>query len=124
MVATALLCLSLNIYHEARGEPLEGQIAVAYVTHRRAKGDSSKYCQVVRSPGQFSWTQQRGVRVDKKSTAWKTAQAVAKSFLLFPDKTKGATHYHEKKVSPRWNRSLKRVASVGRHVFYRAKEST
>ena len=28
-------CLALNIYHEARGEPIVGQEAVAYVTINR-----------------------------------------------------------------------------------------
>ena len=39
----ALLCLALNIYHEARGEPLKGQIAVASVTMNRANWDITKF---------------------------------------------------------------------------------
>jgi N-acetylmuramoyl-L-alanine amidase len=29
MIEAAIMCLALNIYHEARGEPLAGQIAVS-----------------------------------------------------------------------------------------------
>jgi N-acetylmuramoyl-L-alanine amidase len=40
MVATALVCLALNIYFEARNESLAGQFAVAEVTINRVE---SKY---------------------------------------------------------------------------------
>ena len=35
MIETALMCLALNIYFEARSEPIEGQIAIAEVTLNR-----------------------------------------------------------------------------------------
>jgi len=36
ITAAALLCLSLNVHNEARGEPVLGQVAVAMVTINRA----------------------------------------------------------------------------------------
>ena len=36
-----LACLALNIYHEARDQPIEGQVAVAQVVMERVK--SNKY---------------------------------------------------------------------------------
>lgn len=119
MLSAALMCLALNIYHEARGETLEGQIAVAYVTHTRAKKDPAKYCAVIYAKDQFSWTRGKPRAVDKRSPAWKDAVAVAKSFRLFADRTKGATHYHLSSISPRWGKEAFRVASIGRHKFYR-----
>src|SRR3569832_1942068 len=56
ILATAAMCLALNIYHEARGENIAGQYAVAMVTMNRAKHDKSKVCGVVLKPHQFSWT--------------------------------------------------------------------
>ena len=58
MGAESILCLAMNIYHEARGESIEGQIAVAVVTMNRVK--ESKWpntpCEVVWQNKQFSWT--------------------------------------------------------------------
>ena len=49
MILEGLACLALNIYHEARGESIEGQIAVSQVVMERVK--SPKYpntiCEVV-----------------------------------------------------------------------------
>ena len=31
MISAALMCLAMNVYHEARSEPMIGQYAVAHV---------------------------------------------------------------------------------------------
>ena len=31
LLKTALMCMAMNVYHEARSEPIVGQIAVAQV---------------------------------------------------------------------------------------------
>ena len=51
-------CLAMNIYHEARGERWEGQIAVAHVTMNRVAHDEwpNNVCDVVYQKKQFSWT--------------------------------------------------------------------
>lgn len=62
--------LTQNVYHEARGEPLEGQLAVAQVTLARLA--SGKFDRgnglidgVVFAPGQFSWTNDPKVLMSK-----------------------------------------------------------
>ena len=35
MILEAIVCLALNIYHEARGEPPEGQLGVGWVVLNR-----------------------------------------------------------------------------------------
>ncbi len=35
----AVMCMSLTMFHEARGEPISGQVAVGYVLYRRADFD-------------------------------------------------------------------------------------
>jgi spore germination cell wall hydrolase CwlJ-like protein len=47
VLAAALVCLSLNIYHESRKQPLAGQHAVAQVTWNRAGHDADRVCTVV-----------------------------------------------------------------------------
>ena len=61
MLETALMCLALNIYFEARSEPIQGQIAIAEVTLNRVASANfpNDVCSVVlqdnNSGCQFSW---------------------------------------------------------------------
>lgn len=131
MLEIALFCLSLNVYHEARGEPIVGQYAVAMVTVNRANGNHKKVCGEVTRKSQFTWTEKltepaRGGRrllpagVPKEHQAWRTAQIVAANVLLgkTPDFTKGATHYHTTEVKPAWRLKLKVATTIGNHIFY------
>lgn len=61
MIAEGLLCLALNIFNEARSEPIDSQIAVAAVTMNRMKDkdNSSSICDVVYEPSAFSWTKHK-----------------------------------------------------------------
>lgn len=131
-LTTAMLCLALNIYHEARGEPLVGQHAVAQVTMNRAERDPNKLCDVVFEPKQFSWTnkllpakgQARTAVVrrltPKEGDAWNIARAIAFQTAMgnVQDFTKGAMYYHAVSVSPFWNKTYKLVAVIGQHRFY------
>ena len=49
MIETSLMCLALNIYFEARSEPIEGQIAIAEVTLNRVASTNypNDVCSVV-----------------------------------------------------------------------------
>lgn len=114
-------CLAQNIYHEARSEPIKGQIAVAQVTINRVKLANFKksVCQVVFAPNQFSWTLNKHIKV-RDTQAWKTSLAIAKAVLTnsirLPNFT--ATHYHTRQVNPRWNRNMEVLAVIGSHIFY------
>ena len=50
-------CLATAVYFEARGESLEGQLAVAHVVMNRAASGRypSDWCSVVKQPAQFSF---------------------------------------------------------------------
>ncbi len=68
----AIECLSKNIYHEARGENVDGQLAVALITLARTLefGYPKTVCGVVYQPKQFSWTFDREILkrpLDEKS---------------------------------------------------------
>ena len=117
-----LECLAVGIYFESKSEPLAGQLAVGDVIANRAKSGRfpSSYCGVLFQRGQFSFV--RGhtwPTVARSSRQWQNAVAIAQ--IVDRDlKDSGAANalfFHAKRVSPGWR--LKRVASIGNHVFYR-----
>lgn len=136
MLETAILCLALNIYHEARGEPIVGQRAVAQVTMNRAGGDPEKVCSEVFKPKQFSWANtltdpaKAGERSENArkflptdNEAWGIAKRISRNFLTGSSKdvVGSADHYFNPKKlrrKPRWSKSMTFVAKVGDHYFY------
>lgn len=116
-------CLASAVYFEARGEPLEGQLAVAEVVLNRAR--SGRYprgvCAVVRQPAQFSFVRGGAIpRADRRSPAWRRAVAVARIAergepRMLPD---DVLWYHAHYVSPSWGRRLARTTRIGAHIFY------
>jgi spore germination cell wall hydrolase CwlJ-like protein len=87
----ALLCLALNIHFEARGEPIEGQLAVAHVTINRAKENQTSICHEVFKKGQFSWTKKR--YSIPKGLEWEKSKKIAQLSLKSPDSVNGATYF-------------------------------
>ena len=132
MVETALLCLALNIYHEARGEPIQGQKAVAAVTMTRARHDPARVCHEVFRPYQFSWanplttvdsitrSQRAQWFIPKDQRAWLRAKTIATRALAgeMHNPVKRANHFHTMDVSPRWAAQMHQVARIGSHIFY------
>lgn len=118
-------CVATAVYFESRGEPLDGQLAVAEVVLNRAASNKypSSWCAVVKQKAQFSFV--RGgqfPRVDTASDAWRKAQAitriaVAKAADYLPS---DVLWYHADYVSPSWGRRLTRVNKIGAHIFYRS----
>lgn len=130
MISAALMCLALNVYHEARSEPLQGQAAVAHVVLNRVA--SSRWpddvCSVVeqgyekgRFKCQFSWYCDGKSDEPKEIVAWSKSVLVADQVLkgIVPDVTYGATHYHARYVNPYWSASLSNTVTYGSHLFYR-----
>ncbi len=126
-----LNCLAKNIYHEARGEPIDGQYAVAEVTMNRvaSKHYPNTVCDVVyqsnfdvirkRDVSAFSWTElELTAPIDRKiwERVWRIAQEVYDQQA--EPRAEGALFYHAKNIRPRWSRGKRRVASIGRHIFY------
>lgn len=126
ILTAAVACLAMNVYHEARGEPAEGQLAVAHVTLNRVADPAypSDVCGVVWQRKQFSWTDDGKSDAAKDEAALVTAANMAVNVINghAKDPTGGATHYHNDKVSPRWASRLKATATIGSHTFY--KETT
>jgi N-acetylmuramoyl-L-alanine amidase len=115
-------CLAGAIYFESKGEPLDGQLAVAQVILNRAKSGRfpGSACGVVFQRSQFSFVRGGGFPpIARNSAQWKTAVAVAHIAKndLWTSSVSNALFFHARRVSPGWR--LKRIASVGNHVFYR-----
>jgi spore germination cell wall hydrolase CwlJ-like protein len=118
-----LECLAVGIYYESKSEPLVGQLAVGQVIANRASSGGrfpSSYCGVLFQRGQFSFIRGRSLpSVPRASKQWHTAVAMAKIVdqKLHESSVGKALFFHARRVSPGWR--LKRVASIGNHIFYR-----
>lgn len=121
--ANSLDCLTQVIYHEARGEPKEGKVAVAWVVMNRVadKRFAGSVCQVVWAKGQFS---EIGLRkFDKGSSDWADSKMVAEVVLSrkVDDPTQGGLYFMNKRdlgVVPKWVERLRFIRRIGDHWFY------
>ena len=118
-----LECLATGIYFESKSEPLAGQLAVGQVIANRAQSGGrfpSTYCGVLFQRGQFSFIHGRSLpHVSHDNRQWQTAVAIAKIVDqgLKDSEVGNALFFHARYVSPGWH--LKRVASIGNHIFFR-----
>jgi hypothetical protein len=118
-------CIAVAVYHEARGESLEGQMAVAKVIMNRAASGAypASWCGVVKQPAQFSFVHNgRFPSVDQSSDAWRKALGVTRLAVAnaVPSLPTTCLWYHADYVAPRWSNNLTRVEKIGAHIFYRA----
>ena len=110
----SLACIALAVYFESRGEPTEGQLAVAQVKQGYYWQDHP-----IRDRCQFSFW------CDGKSDDPKNVQAFYNAFYIAwlsgerEDLTGGATHYHAAGVNPQWASSGKITKTMGNHIFYK-----
>ena len=120
-----LKCLATTIYHEARGEPPKGQIAVAKVVMNRVNykhGFPDKVCHVVRERNQFSWM--NGKRyIPIKYT--KKELDIAKKVYYNNEKyhhvvSHDTLFFQTKNIRNNWaTKNLVRTKTIGNHVFFR-----
>jgi len=122
-------CLALNIYFEARGEPLDGRIAVGHVVLNRVADSRypDKICDVVKQGGpkpknrcQFSWWCDGRSDRPRDLQAWRESQVLARVIFwgYVEDPTGGALWYHADYTHPAWGRKLAQGPKIGRHRFY------
>ena len=136
MLKAALICLALNVYYEARNQPLQGQMAVAEVVMNRVVNNKfpDTICEVVKEGPTYSWKTDFPVRnrcqfswyCDGKSDmpmeedAWETALIVSEDILVNrPMVLKGAIHYHAIDVNPKWAKTKNFITRIGDHLFYK-----
>jgi len=117
-------CLAGAVYFEARGEPLQGQLAVAEVIINRASDSRwpASYCGVVYQRSQFSFVRGGQMpRINTSKSTWHRAKAVAQIAHdnLWQSEANEAVYFHANYVRPKWSRKKTRVARIDTHVFYR-----
>ena len=114
-------CLASAVYYESKGEPLNGQLAVAQVVlNRVANGRFGQdICAVVKAPKQFGFVRGGHFAPPARDRQWAIAKAIALIAIGggWPEIAPDATHFHATRVNPRWN--LRQVATIGGHIFYR-----
>lgn len=125
------ICLAKNIFYEARGESIVGQIAVAQVTINRLIDGrwGRNICSVVYANGQFSWTENKQARstipgrLPLKGDQWDIALNIADLVLkgLRMPMLDQALWYHNIFVTPQWGTVAgdNMVGRVGQHIFYK-----
>jgi spore germination cell wall hydrolase CwlJ-like protein len=125
-------CLIEALWHEARGESVEGIRAVASVILNRAekKGDSSDYCTVVEEPRQFSYIQQlkaKGLPLTPQvrpgdRVSYRIVSAMADDILsgtFIKNVPDNVLWYTERRVKVVWSKRMKVHKIIGRHKFYK-----
>ena len=136
-------CLALNMYHEARGQGIAGELAVTAVVLNRVndKRYPDTVCEVVEEgPTRASWKDPK-VRYPIKNRCqfswfcdgksdmprnkkiynrmYGLADAILTNDLPFIDITGGATHYHADYVSPAWAKTKTKTVKIQDHIFYK-----
>jgi spore germination cell wall hydrolase CwlJ-like protein len=112
------LCLSLNIYHEARGESIDTRSAVAAITINRTKDKDhpSSICKVVYESKQFSWTHHNKIVLDKK--AFEEAKEIAKLYITGKKHRIGnRTYFNELRLGKRYKTPYPPII-IGKLMFY------
>lgn len=132
---TAIMCMAIALYFEARSEPVVAQYRVAEVIVNRV--ESPKYpdnvCAVVKQDlgpkdhdCQFSFYCDGKDEVIANVDAFEEVLDVTLDVLsddYTPALPTGTMWYHTQASKPSWASRLKRVGAVGAHYFYKAKSS-
>lgn len=122
MISSGILCIAAAIYHESKGESVQGQLAVGSVVVNRSRQRSMDECAVVKQRGQFSW-----YRSNSQITKMNNPKYEKFIDLAIKSKSKdyscGSTHFHSKSVRPNWSSYLTRTITIGNHVFYKESKS-
>lgn len=123
-------CLTDAIYFEARGEAVNGQIAVAQVVLNRVFSGfyPSTVCGVVYQNAHRHLACQFTFACDgipdrvTEPEAWQRAKEIARETLdgkLWLKQVGKSTHYHAYWVHPSWVREMMKMDRLGVHTFYR-----
>ena len=121
-------CMAKNIFYEAGGETILGQVAVANVVMNRVNhGFAETPCKVIYQKTvinenvvcQFSWVCEEKGELNKASASYKQAEMVAFQTMMGMYKDvvpKTTLFFHSINIDPAW--PYKQVAKIGNHIFY------
>lgn len=123
-----LICLSKNVYFEARNQSIAGKMAVIFVTLNRVKSNKfpNTVCDVVWQRKQFSWTHDGKSDVPYEHDEFNEIKALAYYILKSPgayvDITNGSLFYHASYVKPIWISQMTQTVVIDDHIFYKRKK--
>jgi spore germination cell wall hydrolase CwlJ-like protein len=104
-------CLADAVYHEARGLPVDAQVAVASAVLNRGEP-----CRAISAPGQFTYPRNRP-RTDQR--AWRQAAEVAVLVQSGAVPAYQVTHFHDTRVNPYWTRAMEFMGQIRNMKFWR-----
>jgi spore germination cell wall hydrolase CwlJ-like protein len=134
---SAVMCLALNLYFEARDQPVVGQLAVGFSTMNRVADERypDTVCGVVKQAKYNSWDSDHPIRhrcqyswfcdglsdlpTDDKAMLEATILAANIFYGRVTDISAGSTHYHATYVQPYWADHMTVVFTIDDHIFYR-----
>ena len=138
-------CLALAIYHEARGEPVWGQhaVAAAIVNRVRSTAYPDSICGVVFQnahrlhrcqfsfacdelsdiPGNY-FAFRRSIKIADMVLSGSLAREAAFVGASYARNLGEITHYHRHDINPVWSSKLQRLSSIGNHVFLKSERVT
>ena len=122
-------CLVYTLYHESRSESDLANIMVLNTVYDRVKSEKypSTPCKVIKQKSQYSYLQDGKPDTMKDKTQVLRLSKLVDSYLqhkhILQKMGSGVTHYHKVGIRPSWSKSrdFKRIAIIGRHVFYKMK---
>lgn len=122
-LAPQLDCMTEAIYHEARGEPWGGMVAVGLVLKNRVLAEEfpDTPCGVVEQPRQFSYIYQKSDRGMYEEDARERAHKAAYAVLNSPPwpSMDNVLFFHTTAVKPSWDYTrIKHEVTIGNHKFY------
>jgi N-acetylmuramoyl-L-alanine amidase len=126
VIASALICLALNVFYEARGASRLDQQAVAAVALNRSEEQHRSVCRVIEEPKQFSWTAQHRLAKPKlpnvvEKRAWINSLRVAREVMYdraIRRRFAHVTYYHTHYVKPVWDRRMRVAFRTQFHTYY------
>lgn len=116
-----------TLWAECRGEPEDGQRAVAHVLWNRLEAGiwGSSLASVCLWPYQFScWNtddkqrRRMAAMTDDDPALIAMRHVLMQAKMRKDDPSKGACFYHADYVSPDWAPKMRFTARIGRHLFY------
>ena len=121
-------CIIEAVWFEARGESLNGRIAVANVIRNRVYSGmySNSYCDVIGEYKQFSYKHQiknkKPLVKRENQLLYMEIEALAEETLkgtIIEIVPENVLWYHHIRVSPNWSKRMKTHTLIGSHKFLR-----
>lgn len=115
--------IAVNLYHEARGECLEGMLAIGHVVMNRASRKGVTVKEVILQPWQFSWHNGGEYppieNYNSLAVCLNAAEKLINERLSGKDLWRADHYFNPSIVLPSWAKNMKFIKRIGNHDFYK-----